>query len=274
MPSKYAIVANVDIKGTVSIARRVLKYLEPKYKCTLEEHLAKKLKMPGRGTPLNKIKSEIIIAIGGDGTILRTLQHTDSKILGINAGVLGFLTEISSSELKDGFKKLIEGDYVVDNRIKLKTVLNGEVLTDATNEAVIHTAQIAKIQTYNVFVDRFKADKIRADGIIVATPTGSTCYAMSTGGPILDPKVNGFVITPIAPFKLAARPLVVPSRSTITVELVDSARPCVLVLDGQSEFEVHSGDVIKFSMSKSRAQFIRFDSDFYKRVSEKLSQTV
>jgi NAD+ kinase len=274
MQSKFGIVANPEIKGTSAIAKKVLNFLESKHECVLEEQLAGKLRMKKRGVPLEKMKVDIIIAIGGDGTILRTLQNTNCKILGVNAGVLGFLTEISQTDLESDLKRLVKGDYIVDKRIKLKTVLNGKPLVDATNEAVIHTAQIAKIQTFNVFVDEYKADKIRADGIIVATPTGSTCYAMSTGGPILDPHVNGFVITPIAPFKLASRPIVVSSKSTVTVELTDTHHNCTLVLDGQQEVEVGAGDVIKFGMSKNKARFIRFDSDFYKRVREKLSQAL
>jgi NAD+ kinase len=271
MAKKFGIVANASIKGTPEIAKKVLEFLEPEHECILAEEIAGELNMAKRGVPLEKLDTEIVIAIGGDGTILRTLQHTECKILGVNAGVLGFLTEISSKNLEDGLKRLVEDDYVVDERIKLKTLFNGERLVDAVNEAVLHTAQIAKIQSYQVFVDEYSAEKIRADGIIIATPTGSTCYAMSAGGPILDPKVNGFVITPIAPFKLAARPLVVSSNSIITIELVESQRNSTLVLDGQKEIEVSTGDIIKFGLSENKAQFIRFDSDFYKRVSEKLS---
>ena len=271
MPA-FGIVANPNIQGTLDIAKDIRDFLEPANTCILEKTLAVKLEIPDEGVPLDKISAEVIIAIGGDGTILRTLQNNSCKILGVNAGVLGFLTEISKDNLNSGLKRLVSGDYIVDERIKLKTELNAKRLVDATNEAVIHTSQIAKIQSYQVFVDEYSAENIRADGIVIATPTGSTCYAMSTGGPILDPQVNGFVITPIAPFKLSARPLVVSSKSEITVELSDKRKTSTLVLDGQQEVEVGSGDVIKFGRSENKAQFIRFDSDFYKRVSEKLSR--
>ena len=271
MPA-FGIVANPNIQGTLDIAKDIRDFLEPANTCILEKTLAVKLEIPDEGVPLDKISAEVIIAIGGDGTILRTLQNNSCKILGVNAGVLGFLTEISKDNLNSGLKRLVSGDYIVDERIKLKTELNAKRLVDATNEAVIHTSQIAKIQSYQVFVDEYSAENIRADGIVIATPTGSTCYAMSAGGPILDPQVNGFVITPIAPFKLSARPLVVSSKSEITVELSDKRKTSTLVLDGQQEVEVGSGDVIKFGRSENKAQFIRFDSDFYKRVSEKLSR--
>lgn len=272
MSCRFGLVANVEIKGTVDIAKQIMEYLEPEHELVLTEEVAGALDRKDHGVPLDRIDCDIIITIGGDGTILRTLQHTSAKIMGVNAGVLGFLTELPRNKLEFGLKRLVEEDYIVDERIKLKTELNGERLPDSTNEAVIHTAQIAKIQSYQVYVDDQKADRIRADGIIIATPTGSTCYAMSVGGPIVDPKVHGFVITPIAPFKLASRPLVVSSSSTVTVELEDIHKGCVLVLDGQKEYDVGAGDVIKLSESEHRAEFIRFDPDFYKRVSEKLRQ--
>lgn len=272
MPAKYGLVANVDIKGTIDIAREVIEFLEPEHELVMVDELAKSLGQEERGVQLEKIDTEIIITIGGDGTILRTLQHTNCKILGVNAGVLGFLTEVSKDKVKAGLERLVDGDYIVDERIKLKTVLNDMQLEDAVNEAVLHTEQIAKIQSYQVLVDGHHADNIRADGIIIATPTGSTCYAMSVGGPILDPSLKGFVITPIAPFKLAARPIVVSSSSTITIKLEDTPRGCVLVLDGQKEVAVKAGDTINFSLADETAKFIRFDSDFYKRVREKLRQ--
>ena len=270
--SQFGVIANPYIEGTFEIARKVIALLEPEHECIINPFIAEKLGEAGRGVPPEKMECEILITIGGDGTILRTLQLTRSKVLGVNAGVLGFLTEISQDGLEKGLARLTAGDYTVEERIKLKTMLNDRRLEDAVNEAVIHTSQIAKIHSYEVFVDELKADMIRADGIIIATPTGSTCYAMSVGGPILDPKLHGFVITPIAPFKLASRPIVVSSGSTVTVKLEDTHRSCVLVLDGQSEYEVGRGDVITISQAEEPAQFIRFEPDFYKRVSEKLRQ--
>ncbi|MHC4798065.1 MAG: NAD(+)/NADH kinase [Planctomycetota bacterium] len=274
MSAKLGLLANLEIEGTLDIAKEVLAHFPPEQTPVLDDRLAEKIGKGQQGVPLKKMDVDIIIAIGGDGTILRTLQINNRKILGINAGVLGFLTEISKDNLKVGLDRLMKEDFIVDERTKLRTVLNSKELVPAVNEAVIHTAQIAKIQSYDVFVDGQRANKIRADGIIIATPTGSTCYAMSTGGPILDPNLDGFVITPIAPFKLAARPIVVSSKSTIKVALEDTRRPGVLVLDGQQEFEVKSGDALEFSQAIEKAQFIRFDPDFYKRVAEKLEQAI
>jgi NAD+ kinase len=112
-------------------------------------------------------------------------------------------------------------------------------------------------------------DDVRADGIIVATPTGSTCYAMSVGGPILDPAVNAFVIVPLAPFKMSARAVVVPSDRRLSVCLMDD-KPSKLILDGQYEETVGPGDPIAFSASESPARFVRFAPDFYAHIRRKL----
>ena len=124
---------------------------------------------------------------------------------------------------------------------------------------------------YEIFVDDVMANSIRADGVIIATPTGSTSYAMSAGGPILDPRVAGFIIVPIAPFKLSARPMVVPIDSKISIRLLTPKRPSLLVLDGQLEYKIKTNDKITFTRSESPARFIRFEPDFYKRIEEKLT---
>jgi NAD+ kinase len=222
-----------------------------------------------KGVLLQNMGADVIITIGGDGTILRTLQGTDTPILGVNAGVLGFLTEIQASEVKTAVKNIISGNYRIEERLKLKTVMDGCRLEDATNEAVIHTAHIAKMRHFAISVDGTPATEIRADGLIVATPTGSTCYAMSVGSAIVDPRVEALVIAPIAPFRLAARPFVVPARSKIAVTIKDP-RECIMVIDGQCEFQMNGKERLEFTASNKKARFVSFKDDFYRNLEEKL----
>ena len=222
-----------------------------------------------KGVLLPNMAADVIITIGGDGTILRTLQGTDSPILGVNAGVLGFLTEIHSNEIKSAIRKVLAGKYRIEERLKLKTVMNGKRLEDATNEAVIHTAHIAKMRHFAIQVDGQPATEMRADGLIVATPTGSTCYAMSVGSAIVDPRVDALVIAPIAPFRLSARPFVVPARSRISVTIRDP-RECIMVIDGQCEFEMCGDERLEFTASDKKARFVSFKNDFYRNLEEKL----
>lgn len=233
----------------------------------VESRAAKALKMSGVQLP--NMKADVIITIGGDGTILRVLQGTDSPILGVNAGVLGFLTEVHPSDLKKAIRRILAGDYRIEQRIKLKTIMDGKRLEDATNEAVIHTAQIAKMRHFATSVDGTPATDMRADGLIVATPTGSTCYAMSVGSAIVDPRVDALVIAPIAPFRLSARPFVVPAKSKISVTIRDP-KECIMVIDGQCEYLMNGEEKVAFTASDKRARFVSFQDDFYRNLEEKL----
>jgi len=248
------------------VAKKVLEALKG-VDYVVETHTAEALGL--KGVPLAKMKVDALITVGGDGTILRTLQASDAPVMGVNAGVLGFLTEIQSEEIKTAIKKLLKGDYHIDERLKLKTVLNGRRLEDATNEAVVHTAHIAKMRHFAISVDGTRATEVRADGLIVATPTGSTSYAMSVGSSIIDPRVDALVIAPIAPFRLAARPLVVSARSKISVRILDP-KECTMVIDGQCEFKIRGDETLIFTASEKKAKFISFKDDFYRNLEEKL----
>jgi NAD+ kinase len=264
---KFGVLSNPNIEKATGIAKEVIEFLNDKAEIEIEESLAAKLEVEGRS--LSDMDPDILITIGGDGTVLWALQRSHVKLFCINAGVLGFLTEVSPDQAIDSLDRILKGDYIIDKRARLKTVLNGERLYDSINEAVIHTSHVAKMRHFEIKVDENLLSEIRADGMIVATPTGSTCYAMSVGSPLIDPRVNAFVIAPIAPFKLSARPYVVPIESEITIRILEQKRPCILVLDGQYETQVESEVEIKFTASEKPAELVRFSTDFYERVSEK-----
>lgn len=259
---RFGVVAKVDKKEAVITARKVVDFLSKKAEVVVEEKLGKKI--GEKGLILKKMKADIMVTVGGDGTILRTLQSCNVPVFGINAGAVGFLTEAKPDNMINGLNRLLKKNYIIDKRIKLKVMLNKKQLYDCTNEAVIHTAHIAKMRSFEIFIDDKTVEDIRADGVIVATPTGSTCYAMSAGSPILDPRVDAFVIAPIAPFKLSARPIVVPAKSRVTIKVGKGS--CLLVLDGQYEKKIGKNDKISFTVSKTRACFIRLDHNFYSRI--------
>ncbi len=230
-------------------------------------------KLEKDGSSMDEITSagvDFIMVVGGDGTILRLLQNVDERILGVNIGRVGFLTSIDLNDLDSALESYHQGDYYVDERIKLKSILNGEEIVECTNEAVVHTDKVAKIREFEVLQGGSMIDRFRADGVIVATPTGSTCYSMSSGGPILHPAVEAFVVVPISPYKLATKPYVVPVDQEIKVVLTEEDKPCLLVLDGQKEITVGHEDELKFTLGDSCARFIVFDKDFYTRVQKKL----
>ena len=266
---KFGITANPHIPSALECAMRVAAKLEAKQDVLLESDLA--LALGRKGIPLAHMKADVMVAIGGDGTILRALQLSDSKVLGINSGSLGFLAEVNAEEMDGYLERTIRGDYKVEERMRLKVTVDVERLFDCTNEAVVHTAQIAKIRHFEIRLDDQVVERIRADGMIVATPTGSTSYSMSAGGPIVDPHVDAMIVTAIAPFKPSSRPHVFPATSQVHVRLM-KPKECLLVMDGQHESSLKGSEDVVLTGSERRAKFIRFRADFYRRVEEKLSR--
>ncbi len=263
---RYGVYTNVSIRNAVKYTQEVITALGDS-EFYVDKDIADVMGIPG--VPLQEMDVDIVIVIGGDGTLLRALQNTDAMVIGINGGSVGFLAEIDHDNIDFGIQRLLREDYIVETRFKLSTWYNGAYLEDSVNEAVVHTDSVAKIRHYRVYVDDVLASELRADGIIVSTPTGSTCYAMSLGAPYIDPKVNALIVVPMAAYKFTSRPFIVPATSKITVENVMD-KGCLLVLDGQQEHGMDGNTKVEFMMSSKKARFIRFNTDFYSRVREKL----
>ncbi len=225
---RYGVYTNVHVRDAVEYTRQVIDALEDNI-YYVDTDIAKVLGVPG--IPLSQMDADIVIVIGGDGTLLRALQHTDAMVIGINGGSVGFLAEIDHNHIADGIARLLKEDYIIETRFKLSCWYNGEYLYDSVNEAVVHTDSVAKIRHFKVYVDDVLASELRADGIIISTPTGSTCYAMSLGAPYMDPKVNALMVVPMAAYKFNSRSFVIPATSKVTVENVLD-KGCIIVLDG------------------------------------------
>ena len=269
---RYGVYANAKIGNILEPAREVVDFLrEAGVDFCVDTEIADALGVPG--IPLARMNADIVIVVGGDGTILRALQATDAIIIGVNGGSVGFLAEIEQDQIREGLRRLIDGDYIVETRFKLACFYNGEYLKDSVNEAVVHTDTVAKIRHFRVYVDDVLASELRSDGILVSTPTGSTCYAMSLGAPYMDPKVNALMVVPMAAYKFSSRPFVVPATSKVTVENVLD-KGCLIVLDGQEEIYMEGGSKVEFMMSEQKARFIRFGTDFYSLVRKKLVNTL
>ncbi len=221
-------------------------------------------------SPVEKMKVDAIVCIGGDGTLLRTLQHTKHPVLGVNAGSLGFLTEIPPDRMREALLQMIDGNYQIDQRCRIKTLLNGERLPDATNDVVISTSTPSKIQEFEYYIDMEWVQDVRADGIIISTPTGSTSYALSAGGPVLDPRLEAIEIIPISPFRINSRPIIIPDSSVVSLKIAHKTRSANLVIDGYFRKTVKNKDELLFTRSKNKSKFIRFDMNFYERYSEKI----
>jgi len=216
---------------------------------------------------------DFIVSIGGDGTILRTIHKMpDPKpILGINMGTVGFLVDVEPGDAVNTLEHLLLG-FEVDERSRLKITVDGRDLPSATNEVAIITASPAKMLDFKITVDGSILEQLRADGMIFATSTGSTAYAMSAGGPIVDPRVDGIVLVPVAPFKLSARPWVIPGDSLIRVELTLPGKEALVVVDGQTMTSIYHEQVVIMSRAEVPARFVKASKDgFYEKVKTKLS---
>jgi len=193
-------------------------------------------------------------------------------IFGINMGTVGFLTDTETTDTFNALDKILKGDYYKEKRTKL-VVSHENHNYSAMNEVVIMTDKPAKMLHFEIQVDGEIIDEVRADGLIISTPSGSTAYSMSAGGPIIDPKVGGFIIIPICPYKLGARPFVVSDNSEITVKLLKKGKTAVFVMDGQLNEEARYEEEIKFKKSDKNVYFIRTSSKyFYEKVKDKLSE--
>lgn len=270
------LVARSDVKGAVELAQKIADFLtEKNVDILLDTPLAMELeKYQDRQCELKDMDVDMVVAIGGDGTILRTqsfISHKKIPLIGINMGTVGFLTEIDPENAFTAIEEILAGNYFVERRNQL-LVWHKHELPPALNEVVLMTRKPAKMLHIQISVDDEIMEELRADGLIIATPSGSTAYSMSAGGPIIDPRVEAFVIVPICPFKLGARPTVVSDGSTIKVKLLREGKKAIAVIDGQFEEEINYMDEIVFRKSDNCAYFVRLTKDFYRKVREKLTQ--
>ncbi len=265
---RFGLTVNPRLPKALQLAREMQSLLHEKGEGLVAEGpVAAKLGL--QEVPIERMEIDVLLAIGGDGTILRALQKTATPILGINTSLVGFLTEVPGEGYRDAIARVLRGDYRLEERMKLAVTLEGSRLEDCTNEALLHSNRIGRIRHFHVTVDGQRAWDLSADAIMVATATGSTGYSLSAGGPLVDPRVEVLVLGALAPFKLAARPTVVPASSEVVVTLVKEA-PCVLILDGQGEYTTEGHEEVLFTRSGHRARFIRFTDNFYDRLNERL----
>jgi NAD+ kinase len=240
----------------------------------VDQDIAPQIGKEGTGVAeMERAKVDYIVSVGGDGTILRTIHKMADPlpILGINMGTLGFLVDVEPRDATETLKRLLSG-FVVDERSRLKLLINGVCMPRATNEIAFLTASPAKMIEFEIIVDGALMEDFRADGVIVATSTGSTAYAMSAGGPIVDPRVDAIVLVPMAPFKLSSRPWVIPGDSIIEVRLKLPEKEALVVVDGQTSNTISSLDRVVISKAKTPARFVKVGKDgFYAKVKSKLT---
>lgn len=234
------------------------------------------------GTPPDEIarRAEAVVVFGGDGTLLgvaRLVKAHDTPILGVNLGSLGFLTEVSLDRLYTDLQALIEGRFAVEERCMVKASMYRRQAPEApsefhaVNDIVVNKAALARVITVDAFFDDQFIASFVADGMIVSTPTGSTAYSLSAGGPIVYPLMECLVITPICPHTLSNRPLVIPARQQLRL-LLRSGTDVMLTVDGQVGVAFREGDEIVCTLSPHRLRLVRSGNrGFFELLREKLN---
>jgi NAD+ kinase len=226
---------------------------------------------------MSSLAPALALVLGGDGTLLsaaRAVCRSGTLILGVNLGTLGFLTELALPDLYPALESIEKGEYMVDSRSMLSCSLihaGGSVARHiALNDIVVSKSNIARLNYFEIFVDRELVSSYKADAVIVATPTGSTAYSLGAGGPILKPDVNAFLITPVSPHGLTHRPVVVRDSVEIEIKVMTGEEAAYLSLDGQVGMPVSDGDLIRCAKAEHPARLLRFKKTFFEVLSTKL----
>jgi NAD+ kinase len=219
--------------------------------------------------PVEEISADVLIAIGGDGTFLYTLRRSSVPLLPVNAGTIGVLAEVDArrpGEFDAALARLLAGRYSTEERMKLAGQAGATPLPDVVNEYVVHAARVGTMGSFEISFDHRVVGRIRADGLIVATPTGSTAYSLSSFGPIVDPGVEGVVLTAIAPFRAETRSLVVDPLATVGIRALEADGGAVVLVDGQDQFPLPVGAAVTIYRSPRRATLVRFGVRFLERL--------
>lgn len=280
---------NIGIIGRMGSARvletirRLKRYLIGRHlHVILEDRIAEMLPGHNLQTSSRKLLGEVcdlVIVVGGDGSMLgaaRALAHHNVPVLGINRGSLGFLTDILPEQLESQISEVLAGNYTVEQRFLLETEVRRAGVPigqgDALNDIVLHPGKSTRMIEFELFIDGQFVYSLKADGLIIATPTGSTAYALSAGGPIMHPRLDAIVIVPMYPHTLSSRPIVVDADSELKVVIAEDMTIYPLVsCDGQNHVTCAPGDTLHIQRKPQKLRLLHpLDHNFYAVCRDKL----
>ncbi|MEA2086806.1 MAG: NAD(+)/NADH kinase [Candidatus Caldatribacteriota bacterium] len=275
------LIVNYKKEKTRETACRIIDWLNfKKLKVCIEGNMGKEIGKEELNCPIEKFLKEVdlIISLGGDGTLLRAARLAageDIPVFGVNLGGLGFLTQIGINDLEKSLEKLYQGRYFLDERMMLNcTVKRKEEEIEkftALNDVVIGKGAFARIICLATYINNDYVITYSADGLVVSTSTGSTAYSLSAGGPIVNPNINSIILTPICPHTLSARPLIIGENDQVKIVLESSEEKVMVTIDGQEGFVLKSKDEVIIKKSDHKARLITFkEKSFYAILREKL----
>jgi NAD+ kinase len=268
---RIGIIAKRNKPEAVQVVKELVGWLKDhKVECFVEPEMAQSVSHASLEVKEMPRAVDMVIVLGGDGTLLaaaRALQKKHIPILGVNLGGLGFLTEITLDELYPMLEAILRGEYNTDERMLLDVRVwrKEKVIEKFTvlNDVVINKGALARIIELETMVDNAHLTTFRADGLIIATPTGSTGYSLSAGGPIVYPSLQSIIITPICPHNLTNRPIICTKEASITVTLCSAEHEVFLTLDGQVGFKMQLKDRVEIKRSEGGINLIKSPSRGY-----------
>jgi NAD+ kinase len=273
MPKEVGILAKRGSKEIITEAKRIHKTIEQHgFRSVPDEDLGRSAKIPG-GKQLRRMEIQLLVTLGGDGTVLKAAKEMvkpKTPILAVNMGRRGYLTEVEPSEFETAFTKWEKGNYELEEQWKLSVLHKNQVVGEALNEALLLPTIPAKMLNLNLSLRGKQVFQARADGIIVSTPTGSTAHSFSAGGPVLETSMDTVSLTLIAPLQ-PVKSIVVPVKAGVQLRVAEPGPRANLVIDGRLEQEIGIGQSLSFRKSVNSTFFVRFGDSFLQRSLRRLS---
>ncbi len=270
-----ALFPNQEKKQTIKTALEICHFLKENNITVVAEDDKADLVDADKLSSIDKHKIDFFISLGGDGTILRLYhkyKNTDAAIVGINMGHLGFMADIPLSDVFPSLKDLINKNYKIEKRLVIEGAMENKKPFYAANDIIIHRGSNPCLIELALYVDGLYFNTFLADGIIIATPNGSTAYSLAAGGPILSPQIDAFVVTPISPHTISNRPFVLTADHTIEVKsLSPFTHPVEIIADGIDHFPIKERESLVLKKSKKKFRLVKFPShDYFSTLRTKL----
>lgn len=271
---RFGIASRPDRPEASDVVREILDYLATKdVEVFIDTDTAMEMELPVDSLDLGEMNVDIVVTIGGDGTIMRAamlMNDPETPILGVNMGSRGFLTEVLPEDFKPALDRIIKGDYALEECMKLssRSPELKSTFPDALNEVLVASSLPSKTLDMRLTIDGVHVLDVQADGVIVAPPTGSTAYNLSAGGSIMSPNVDAMILTAICPYNYF-KSVVIPSHSRVTIELLKPKVDALVIIDGREYEAIKPGSTVEVWKSEHVTRFIRFRS-FYERLSRRL----
>ncbi len=269
---QIAVFPNMSKRRAGEIVDRIFNFYKNKdVRLVMPATEARQFRKDEYGLPcVERVHIDMALSIGGDGTLLgvcRRFREQGIPVCGINLGTLGFLADIEPRELESRLGKILIGDYIVEHRLLLSGYVRNELgerfLGNAINDVVVSKGISARMLNLSLEINNTHLMDYKADGVIVSSPTGSTAYSLSAGGPILNPTIRALLITPICAHTFQMRPMVVSEDDEVVIKISNN-RDAVVSLDGQENFEIQPNDEVVVRKSKTTAQIVKFaDKNYY-----------